>query len=468
MLEVEVKYRVADLAPLEKKLASWQGPTVRREVDQYFNAPDRDFARTDEAFRIRRVDDKNVLTYKGPKRDAQTKTRFELELPLADGEHAAAQWRELLVKLGYRPSGIVAKTRRLYRLQRDGFEIQAALDLVEELGAYAELEVVAPESDFPAAKALVLNIAEELGLTNPERQSYLQLLLSSQKTVFHSHTVVTIDDLRREVAHARSRGLTIGLVPTMGALHAGHAALIHQARQECGFVVVSIFVNPTQFGPNEDFAKYPRTLDEDLKLCRQLGVDLVFTPSPEVVYPAGFGTFVEIGRLADVFEGAIRPGHFRGVATVVLKLFNMVGPDVAYFGQKDAQQVAVIQQLVRDLDVPVKLVIVPTVREPDGLALSSRNRYLDSTQRNQAPVLARALSAAKDAAAQGQRQTKDLAKLMRSIVATAQDAQLDYAAVVDAATFAEPAVVSGRALAIIAARFGTTRLIDNMVVNDER
>jgi len=467
MLEVEVKYRVADMAPLKKKLSSWTGPTVRREVDQYFNAPDRDFARTDEAIRIRRVDQKNVVTYKGPKRDAQTKTRFELELPLADGEHAAAQWRELLLKLGYRPSGTVAKTRRLYRTQRDGFQVQAALDLVEELGAYAELEVVAEESDFPAAKALVLNIADELGLANPERQSYLQLLLSKQKTAFDSHAVVAVGDLRREVANARSRGLSIGFVPTMGALHAGHAALIEQARKQCGFVVVSIFVNPTQFGPKEDFTKYPRTLDDDLKLCRQLGVDLVFTPSPEVVYPPGFETFVDVGRLAEVFEGAVRPGHFRGVATVVLKLLNMVSADAAYFGQKDAQQVAVIQQLVRDFDLPTKLVIVPTVREVDGLALSSRNRYLDPSQRNQAPVLARALAAAKDAVAQGHRQTNDLTEMMRSIVATARDVKLDYASVVDAATFRESTVISSRAMAIIAARFGTTRLIDNMILNEE-
>lgn len=467
MLEVEVKYRVADLAPLEKKLAGWSGPQTRQEVDQYFNAPDRDFARTDEALRIRRVDQKNVLTYKGPKRDAETKTRFELELPLADGQHSAAQGRELLLKLGYRPSGTVHKSRKVYHTDKDGFQVQASLDLVEELGAFAEIEVVAEEKDFPAAKALILNIAEELGLANTERQSYLQLLLSKQKTTFDTSTVSSVANLRREVANARRQGRSIGFVPTMGALHAGHAALIEKARAEYGFVVVSIFVNPTQFGPNEDLAKYPRTLDDDLNLCRQLGVDLVFTPTPEVVYQTGFATYVEVGALAEVFEGAIRPGHFRGVATVVLKLFNMVQADAAYFGQKDAQQVAVIQQLVRDFDVPTRLVIVPTVREADGLALSSRNRYLDATLREQAPVLARALAAAREAVKNGQRQPRPLSDLMKSMVAAAIDAQLDYANVVDPITFQEPTSLTGRALAIIAARFGTTRLIDNMILNEE-
>src|SRR5262245_58146200 len=188
--------------------------------------------------------------------------------------------------------------------------------------------------------------------------------------------VTTIEQARQAVGAARRRGLTVGLVPTMGALHAGHTSLIRTARQETGFVVVSVFVNPTQFGPHEDFQRYPRPLETDLKVCAQEHADLVFTPEVAMVYPPGFKPFVEVTELQDVLEGASRPGHVRGVATVVLKLLNMVQPDVAYFGQKDAQQVRIIRQLVRDLDVPVQLRVCPTAREPDGLAQSSRNRYL--------------------------------------------------------------------------------------------
>src|SRR5207247_863954 len=178
--------------------------------------------------------------------------------------------------------------------------------------------------------------------------------------------------VRQRVAAARRRGLSVGLVPTMGALHEGHASLIRVARAETGFVVTSIFVNPAQFGPHEDLARYPRPLEKDLELCGREGVDLAFVPEAAGMYPPGFRTYVEVHELQDVLEGASRPGHFRGVATVVLKLFNIVQPDIAYFGQKDAQQARIIQQLVRDLDVPVRITVAPTIREPDGLALSSR------------------------------------------------------------------------------------------------
>jgi pantoate--beta-alanine ligase len=250
----------------------------------------------------------------------------------------------------------------------------------------------------------------------------------------------------------------------MGALHEGHASLIRLARQECDFVVVSVFVNPTQFGPREDFARYPRTPEADQAVCEREGAALVFAPEPAVVYPPGFRTYVEVRDLQDLLEGASRPGHFRGVATVVLKLFNVVQPNRAYFGQKDAQQVAVIRQMVRDLDVPVELCVGPTVRESDGLALSSRNRYLDPEQRRQATALFRALSEARDAAAAGERDAGKLRRRMADRIATTPGAALDYAAVVDADTFAPVDALNGPALAALAVRFGSTRLIDNVLL----
>src|SRR4051794_29519927 len=203
-----------------------------------------------------------------------------------------------------------------------------------------------------------------------------------------------IAELRAATRAARGQGLSIGLVLTMGALHEGHVALIRKARARCKYVVVTIFVNPTQFGPREDFGKYPRALEQDLAVCNREGVDLVFTPEQAEVYPAGFQTSVRVPEMEQGMEGASRPGHFQGVATVVLKLFNIAQADVSFFGQKDAQQVRVIQQMVSDLNVPIEVEVVPTVREPDGLALSSRNRYLTSEQRKHAPVLHQALEQA--------------------------------------------------------------------------
>jgi pantoate--beta-alanine ligase len=454
MLEVEMKFALNDAAVLAAKLAGWTPSPPRRDEDHYFNAPDRDFARTDEALRIRSVGAHNLITYKGPKTDSLTKTRFELELPLPDGPEAAAEWRELLIRLGYRSSGVVRKARRVFTTRRDGFEVQATIDDVDGLGTYAELEIVASEADMPRARELVLRMADELGLEHSERRSYLQLLLAKQAAPREPKILETVAGLRQTKRYG-----SVGFVPTMGALHAGHAALIDRARAECEYVVVSIFVNPMQFGPNEDFSRYPRTFEADKTMCQELGVDLIFVPDAKEIYPDGFATMVDVGQLGEVYEGASRPGHFRGVATAVLKLFNQVQPDVAYFGQKDGQQVAVVQQLVRDSDLPLRLVIVPTVREPDGLALSSRNRYLDATQRKQATVLAQALTAAKSAWTAGERDIERLHKVMVKVVATAPDMRLDYAAVVDPKTFAPP---DEEALAIIAAKIGTTRLIDNM------
>jgi pantoate--beta-alanine ligase len=277
----------------------------------------------------------------------------------------------------------------------------------------------------------------------------------------------TAEELRPAVRAARQHGRSVGLVPTMGALHAGHASLIRAARTADGFVVVSVFVNPTQFGPHEDLDRYPRPFEQDLALCGELGVDLVFAPRPATMYPPGFRTWVEVTGLQDVLEGASRPGHFRGVATVVLKLFNLVQPDRAYFGQKDAQQARVIVQMMRDLNVPVEVRVLPTVREPDGLALSSRNKYLDADQRRHAVVLSRALAEARDRAAAGERDGDALRALLTERVAATPGAVLDYAAVVDADTLAPVSRLTGPTLLALAVRFGTTRLIDNVLIVGE-
>jgi pantoate--beta-alanine ligase len=277
-----------------------------------------------------------------------------------------------------------------------------------------------------------------------------------------SPTVATqIDETRRLVVAARRRGLTIGLVPTMGALHEGHASLVRAARQECGYVVASIFVNPTQFGPNEDFNRYPRPFEKDLAVCAAERVDLVFTPEAAAIYPVDFHTFVEVSELQDTLCGASRPGHFRGVATVVLKLINIVAPDVAYFGQKDAQQVRIIEQMVRDLDIPVQIRVCPIVREPDGLALSSRNQYLSAEERKNATVLHRALITARGLIERGERDPAAVRCAMTEMIAVTAGAVLDYAEVVDANSLRTPASVRGHILLAVAVRFGQTRLIDN-------
>jgi pantoate--beta-alanine ligase len=275
----------------------------------------------------------------------------------------------------------------------------------------------------------------------------------------------SVEAVRSAVTQARQLGLSIGLVPTMGALHAGHVSLIRAARAETGFVVVSIFVNPTQFGPNEDLTRYPRPLDQDLNQCAAEGVDLAFIPDVATMYPPGFRTYVEVEWLQDVLCGASRPGHFRGVATVVLKLFNIVQPDVAYFGQKDAQQARIIRQLVRDLDVPVRLRICPIVREADGLALSSRNQYLDAEQRVAAVVLSQALDEARARVAAGERDATLLRQGVVERISAAPGARLDYAAVVDADTLQPLDRIGGEVLVAVAARFGSTRLIDNVLIS---
>ncbi len=277
----------------------------------------------------------------------------------------------------------------------------------------------------------------------------------------------TIDAVREAVAAARVRRLAIGLVPTMGALHAGHASLLRAARKETGYVVASIFVNPAQFGPNEDYQRYPRPLEQDLRVCAAEGVDLAFVPDVPTMYPPGSRTTVEVHQLQEVLCGASRPGHFRGVATVVLKLFNIVQPDVAYFGQKDAQQARIIRQMVRDLDVPVQVRVCPIVREADGLALSSRNQYLDADQRHRATVLYRALLEVRARVERGERDAGVLRRLLTERITSTPGAQLDYAAVVDADTLRPVDRLHGEALVALAVKFGGTRLIDNIVVTGE-
>jgi pantoate--beta-alanine ligase len=277
--------------------------------------------------------------------------------------------------------------------------------------------------------------------------------------------VSTPAEARAAAAWARGRGLSVGLVPTMGALHAGHASLIRAARRDTGFVAVSIFVNPTQFGPNEDFARYPRPLERDLEVCAAEGADLVFTPPAEALYPPGFRTYVEVHGLQHVLCGLSRPTHFRGVTTVVLKLLHIVGPDVAYFGQKDAQQLRIIGQMVRELDVPVEVRMCPIVREPDGLALSSRNRYLDAQQRQQAPALFQALEQARRLVEAGERDADRIRQALAGRLATAPLARVEYAAVVDWETLAPPERLRGRVLIALAVHFGTTRLIDNVLLD---
>ncbi|MCW8132393.1 MAG: pantoate--beta-alanine ligase [Planctomycetota bacterium] len=275
----------------------------------------------------------------------------------------------------------------------------------------------------------------------------------------------TPDEMRSFSLMALREDKSLGFVPTMGALHAGHKALIERARKENDLVVVSIFVNPTQFGPGEDFEKYPRTFEADEKLCAQAGADAIFFPDKKAMYSENARTFVEVGGLQDVLCGMSRPGHFRGVATVVTKLFNLVRPTRAYFGRKDAQQLRIIQTMTRDLDLPVEVVPCEIVREPDGLAMSSRNKYLSPPQRKQALCLAHALAHCKKAVAGGERDAMKLIGEMAEIVEDESDGEIDYIAIVNAETLDDVAVIAGECLAAMAVKIGQTRLIDNVRLN---
>ena len=258
----------------------------------------------------------------------------------------------------------------------------------------------------------------------------------------------------------------LGLVPTMGALHDGHLSLVERARSDCRVLALSIFLNPTQFGPGEDLARYPRPIERDLRAAEGAGVDLVFHPAPEEMYPPGFSAYVEVGGPALRWEGERRPGHFRGVATVVAKLFGITTPQRAYFGEKDFQQLQVVRRLVADLNLPVAIVGCPTARDKDGLALSSRNAYLTSEQRPHATALFRALEEARRAVAAGERDAARVRALMEAVLAGAPGVSLDYVAVVDPGTLEPLQRIAGPARALVAARLGRVRLIDNAPLLD--
>ena len=271
----------------------------------------------------------------------------------------------------------------------------------------------------------------------------------------------TVAEMRRMRRHLDG---TVGFVPTMGYLHEGHLSLVRMARQANDFVVASIFVNPTQFGPSEDFERYPRDAEGDLRLLREADVDVVFFPTAAEMYPPGYLTYVNVEDVTERLEGACRPGHFRGVATVVAKLFNIVQPDRAYFGQKDAQQVVVIQKMAEDLNMPVEIVVGETVREPDGLAMSSRNVYLSPDERARALALSRSLRRARDLYAAGERNAARIRRDLTTMIAAVPGAAIDYVSVADPRSLRELDRIEDRALVSLAVRFGKTRLIDNVTL----
>jgi pantoate--beta-alanine ligase len=281
--------------------------------------------------------------------------------------------------------------------------------------------------------------------------------------------VTRIDEVRAQVAEARRKtGGPVGLVPTMGSFHEGHLSLMREARADCRFVAVSIFVNPAQFGPAEDLDKYPRDLEGDLRLAADAGADLVFAPDAGEIYPEGFDTYVEPGAAAEGMCGRSRPGHFRGVATIVAKLFNIFQPDIAYFGQKDAQQAAVVRRLVADLDFALEIRVCPIVREADGLAMSSRNAHLSGEERGQATALYDALVLARDASAAGETDAAKIRRRMRRMMGQYYLVEFEYARIVDPDTMQPVARLDRPALAAVAATVGKTRLIDNMLITPGR
>ncbi|MBN1508532.1 MAG: pantoate--beta-alanine ligase [Sedimentisphaerales bacterium] len=274
----------------------------------------------------------------------------------------------------------------------------------------------------------------------------------------------TTAEIRACVAQARQAGKTVGFVPTMGALHDGHVPLIEAARKRCGCVVVSIFVNPTQFGPSEDFSKYPRPFEKDRAICEKHGVDVIFAPEVAEMYPRESLTRVNVEKLTERLCGAFRPGHFRGVTTVCAKLFNIVGPDVAFFGQKDAQQALVIRRMVADLNMPLEIVVCPTVREPDGLAMSSRNQYLSPGERKDATRIYESLERCRTLIDAGERAAGVIRDRMREVLQRMADTKIEYVSISDAETLDEVEQVRGRILVAVAVRMKSARLIDNILV----
>ena len=271
--------------------------------------------------------------------------------------------------------------------------------------------------------------------------------------------------MTKKIKEIKKQGKTIGLVPTMGFLHEGHMSLVKRAVKDTDCVIVTIFVNPTQFGPKEDFKKYPRNMKKDLKLCEKEAVDIIFAPEAREMYPEGFATYVKVERITDMLCGASRPGHFRGVATVVAKLFNIIMPDIAYFGQKDGQQAAVIRRMTKDLDMQVKIRIMPIVREKDGLAMSSRNIYLNPEERAQALCIYKSLKLAQRLFNKGERNAKKIIKKMSQFINENRKADIEYIAIVDAEELRDMKRISGQAMVSVAVKIGNTRLIDNVILN---
>jgi pantoate--beta-alanine ligase len=280
-------------------------------------------------------------------------------------------------------------------------------------------------------------------------------------------TIHTVNWMKQVARDARAGDRIVGLVPTMGALHEGHFSLIREAKRQCSPVVVSIFVNPTQFGPTEDYKKYPRPIDHDRAALEGLGVDYLFAPTVEEMYPKGFQTAVLVEGLSEKVEGRARPGHFRGVTTVVLKLFEIVQPRFAFFGRKDAQQARIIQRMTSDLDLDASIVLCPIVREPDGLAVSSRNAYLSAGERHSAVALHRSLQAAQSAISRGERDATRLLRAVRGVISSEPEIRLDYAEIVDTDTFDPVPTLRASCYALVAAFVGGTRLIDNALIEQE-
>jgi pantoate--beta-alanine ligase len=275
----------------------------------------------------------------------------------------------------------------------------------------------------------------------------------------------TIQTARKFIKAARAEGEKIGFVPTMGALHIGHVSLIEAAARQTDFIIVSIFVNPTQFGPSEDFEKYPRPFDKDIEICKKHGVDVVFAPTPKEMYPGENFTWVNVEKLTEPLCGQFRPGHFRGVTTVCAKLFNIVTPDIAFFGQKDAQQAIVIKRMVADLNMPLEIVVCPTIREPDGLAVSSRNQYLTEKQRKDATLIYKSLQKCQRSIEAGVTDTKEIITQMETILRQIPSAQIEYISIVNAETLENLDQVAGKVLVAVAIKVGSTRLIDNILVD---
>lgn len=337
-----------------------------------------------------------------------------------------------------------------------------------DLLLYDNVAIQTPELTLPhprmSMRRFVLEPAAEIAgeMVHPiTGQTVAQMLNDLQSG---PRVEVSPHEAQNWVLAQQRAGKRVGVVPTMGALHAGHLSLVERSRQECDVTVVTVFVNPKQFGPKEDFTRYPRQLDVDLKLLGPLGVDLVFTPPVEAMYPTGFSTRVEVTGLTDRWEGTVRPEHFAGVTTVVLKLLNIIPGNRAYFGQKDYQQYVVVRRMAVDLNLPTEIIACPIIREPDGLAMSSRNAYLSPDDRRRGLVLSRSLRAARELFAGGQRDGAKIREAVRQTITEEAGVQLDYAAVVDGETLEELATIDRNAVVLVAAKVGATRLIDNEIL----